>query len=125
MEKFNLERAENGEAVCLGDGTPVKILDFDFQGKILYKYNSQRQDGDVEEKLGCVKKKGEGLNEYEDDKNLYMAPKYAYATIYENEISHELYSGKLCQTPEEAKMQKDKIYPEMKEFKMARIEFID
>ena len=68
MEKFNLKKAENGEAVCLGDGTPVKILDFDYQGKILYKYKSQRQDGNVEEKLGCAKKEGKALNEYEIDK---------------------------------------------------------
>ena len=127
MEKFNLKRAENGDAVCLGDGTPVKILDFDYQGKILYKYNCQRRDGNVEEKLGLATKEGEGLHEYgvKDGIELYMAPKYAYATIYENEISHELYSGKLCQTPEEAEMQKDKIYPEMKKFKLARIEFIN
>ena len=122
MEKFNLKKAENGEAVCLGDGTPVKILDFDYQGKILYKYKSQRQDGNVEEKLGCAKKEGEALNEYEDDKKLYMAPTYAYATIYEQETTHELYSGKLCPTPEEAEMQKDNLFPEMRKFCTARVE---
>jgi len=69
-------------------------------------------------------KEGEGVNVYNEKNDivLYMAPTYAYATIYEQETTHELYSGKLCQTPEEAEMQKDNLFPEMRKFCTARVE---
>lgn len=38
MKIFDLEAAKNGAAVCLSDGTPVKILDFDFNGKLIFKF---------------------------------------------------------------------------------------
>lgn len=130
MKKFDLEAAKNGAAVCLRDGTPAKILDFQFHfpegDMILYKYYDRHLCSDIEsiaEQTGtCIKivVEEEKARMYD----LFMAPVYAYATIYLNRLSKELYSGKLCSTEEIAKMQKDNVYPDMEKFGMARIELL-
>ena len=130
MKKFDLEAAKNGAAVCLRNGTPAKILDFQFHipegDMILYKYYDHEIGSDIEliaEQTGtCIKIVIEEENARKYD--LFMAPVYAYATIYINRHSKELYSGKLCSTEEMAKMQKDNVYPDMEKFGIARIELL-
>lgn len=65
MKKFDIEKAKKGAAVCLRDGTPVKILDFDYNGMVLFKYLSEQEtpDGKKEERLGLDK-----------DQDLFMTP---------------------------------------------------
>lgn len=127
MKKFDLEAAKNGAAVCLRDGTPVKILDFDFNGRIIYKKKFIDPDGAELYELAHCDKEGNGLMLYsvsESNKefDLFMAPVYTYAKIYINRIIQELYSGKICATIEEAAMQKDKVHPDLEYFGMAKIE---
>lgn len=120
MKPFNLEKAQNGEPVCRKDGRPVKILDFDINGYILYKYYNEKEK---REYTATAYKDGRGT--MHSNGNLYMANTIAWATIYKNEYSNELYSGKLCSTREEAEIQKDNLYPDMKKFCMAKIELIE
>lgn len=128
MKPFDLEAAKNGAAVCLRDGRPAKILDFNFHfpegDMILYKYYDNDVGYDIEqiaEVTGtCIKMvtKEENARKYD----LFMAPVYSYAKIYINRTIKELYSGKLCATIEEAAIQKDKVYPNLEYFCMAKIE---
>lgn len=128
MKKFDLEAAKKGAAVCLQDGTPVKILDFDFNGDILYKTKVTNEHAGTHECTIVVQQDGKRGEHEEgcDGKNLdlYMAPVYAYAKIYINRYSKELYSGKICATIEEAKIQRDNIFPDMEKFGIARIELL-
>lgn len=120
MKPFNLEKAQNGEPVCRKDGRPAKILDFNINGGILYKYYDE-----VEKTEFTVTANKDGRATGDSDGNLYMGKKIAWATIYKNEYSNELYSGKLCSTREEAEIQKEKLFSDMKKFCMAKIELIE
>lgn len=129
MKKFDLEAAKNGAAVCLRNGTPAKILDFQFRfvegDMILYKFFSVFNGEDTEmfaDQTGKCDRAG--IDDDARKYDLFMAPVYAYATIYINRHTKELYSGKLCSTEEMAKMQKDNVYPDMEKFGMARIEIL-
>lgn len=142
MKKFDLEKAKNGAAVCLGDGTPVRILDFDFNGRIAYKFipldiigkgvmteDGRRTDGwllDFADQDGIATYSTTNNKKIEKrDRNLFMAPVYAYAAIYKNTNSKELYSGKLVPTKEEAETMKDSVYPELEKFCIGKIELLD
>lgn len=94
MKKFDLEKAKNGAEVCRIDGTPAKILDFDFNGNIIYKYKNDFGRWEAQE----VDEEGQAQKDIDD---LYMAPKRAYATIYKSGFNGKLYSGALCTTIEE------------------------
>lgn len=127
MKKFDLEAAKNGAAVCLRDGTPVKILDFDFNGRIIYKKKFIDPNGEELYVLAHCDKEGNGLracliNEPDKEYDLFMSPVYTYAKIYINRIIQECYSGKICATIEEAAMQKDNVHPDLEYFGMAKIE---
>lgn len=90
MKPFDLEKAKNGAEVCLGDGTPVRILDFDFNGDLLLKipykgstfsnikdkYFTSRYD-----KTGRPLLSSDYLPEYA---TLYMKPIVAYMRVYRN-----------------------------------------
>lgn len=117
METFDLEKAKNGAEVCRIDGAPAKILDFDYNGKIIYKFRDKF--GKWEARM--TDQEGNADNRIDD---LFMSPNYAYATIYKNEFSQDLYSGKLCASKEEAEMQKDSTAPDMRKFCIAKIELL-
>lgn len=117
MKPFDIEKAKNGAEVCRIDGTPAKILDFDFNGKIIYKF----RDENGRWLVMWIDQKG---NAYDGKDNLYMSPIFAYATIYQNEFSQNLYSGKLCASKEEAEMQKDHTSQDMRKFCIAKIELL-
>ena len=108
MKKFDLEAAKNGAAVCLRDGTPAKILDFQFHfpegDMILYKYYDHEIGSDIEliaEQTGtCIKIVIEKENARKYD--LCMAPVYAYACIYKDPMTGVLSTNYIHQTYKEA-----------------------
>lgn len=124
MKKFDLEKAKNGAAVCMRDGTPVKILDFDYAGAICYKYKA----GDGEPKIAFVGQ--DGVHRPNPDNNgirkfdLFMAPTIAYTTIYINRNTSKLYGGELSPTYEEAKNQPDNTVSEWERFCIGKIELL-
>lgn len=122
MKPFNLKKAQNGEPVCRKDGRPAKILDFNFNGRILYKWFSESQQKEHTQITDINGRVERGVTE---EAELRMATKTAWATIYEKEYSQELYCGKLCSTREEAEKQKEIWIPKMKKFGMAKIELIE
>lgn len=100
MKRFDLEKAKNGAAVCMRDGTPAKILDFDFNGKIAYKY----KDNGREYFATCLPT---GKHETFDGRNdpkydLFMAPVCGYMAIKANS-ENIAYGLRLHTTLEDAK----------------------
>ena len=109
MKKFDLQAAKNGAAVCLRDGTPAKILDFQFHfpegDMILYKYYDHEIGYDIEmiaEQTGtCIKNVIETENVRKYD--LFISPVYAYACIYKDPMTGVLSTNYIHQTFEEAR----------------------
>ena len=107
MKKFDLEAAKNGAAVCLNDGTPVYIIDFDFNGRILCK---TKGPGAMERMtVFCIDESGESvwpvnLNVKRSYRlQVFMAPVYAYACIYKDPMTGVLSTNYLHQTLVDAK----------------------
>lgn len=111
MKKFDIEKAKNGAAVCLRDGSPVKILDFDFNGEILYKYKDFRKP---ERYLvsHCGK---DGIHisspvmKHDPRYDLFMEPISGYMIITIMDEKCEAFGGKLHPTLEEAKAELETI----------------
>lgn len=91
MKPFNLEKAKRGAAVCMRDGTPVKILDFDYNGCILYKYPVKDPYSDETVKseyyMMHVDREGKFNNGKDSDRkwsdfDLFMVPTIGYMNIY-------------------------------------------
>ena len=105
MKKFDIKKAKNGEAVCLRDGTPVKVIDFDCNGKMLYKIKKELSNGKKADVLGWATTEGEGLEGkglgIDESKSLYMAPVYSYMNVYKNETNKVLVGGVVRATLEE------------------------
>lgn len=108
MKKFDLEAAKKGAAVCLRNGTPVNILDFQFRLEdgdyILYKYHDIDYGVDIQ-KIADHKGIGIQIN-IDDDKrkyDLFMAPVYAYACIYKDPMTGVLSTNYIHKTYKEAK----------------------
>ncbi|MBR6333720.1 MAG: hypothetical protein IKR77_04930 [Bacteroidales bacterium] len=100
MKRFDLEKAKNGAAVCLMDGTPVKILDFDYNGLILYKHVS----GD-KELLHTVNGDGRAISHcgtHVAEFDLFMQPICGYMAIKTNS-ENIAYGLRLHSTLEDAK----------------------
>lgn len=100
MKKFDLEKAKNGAAVCLMDGTPVKIIDFDYNGLILYKHVS----GD-RELLHTVNGDGRAISNcgtHVEEFDLFMTPVCGYMAIIANS-ENIAYGSRLHTTLEDAK----------------------
>ena len=117
MKQFDIEKAKNGAAVCLRDGTPVKILDFDYNGMVLFKYLSEQEapDGKKEERLGLDK-----------DQDLFMTPVYGYMNVYKNETNKVLVGGVIRATLEECiGAWKDAPLENLKWFCVARVELLE
>lgn len=120
MKEFNIEKAKNGAAVCLRDGTPVKILDFDYNGNVLYEI----------ERYG-IKNHWIANNEGVCDMwlpkyNLYMAPVYGFVNVYKNEANMILVGGVVRATLEECKEAgKDAPMENLEWFCHARVELLD
>lgn len=87
MKPFNLEKAIAGKPVCRRDGKTVKILDFDYNGKILYKVLTQIDPlNDNVWYTNAVDQevffdKAYGL----DERDLMMADVVAYMNIYKRD----------------------------------------
>lgn len=131
MKKFDIEKAKNGAAVCLRDGTPVKILDFDYQGNILYKYSYEDPNGERIDDLGWVEKTGSGLDAHREnikdkDKDLFIAPTYGFMNVFKNEDNKVLVGGVIRATQEDCvEAGKTDLMPGTKWFCMARVELLD
>lgn len=89
MKPFDLEKAKNGAAVCMRDGTPVKILDTDYNGYILYKYPLLDSDGTLKNEYSIMHVDQDGkfifLKGEErkwSDFDLFMVPTIGYMNIY-------------------------------------------
>lgn len=90
MKPFDLEKAKNGALVCLDDGTPVKILDFNYNGKILCKLQQKGLSGKIIDRLGDF-----------DSDDLCMSPTFVYMNVYKKENNSELVGGSIRATQEE------------------------
>lgn len=130
MKPFDLEKAKNGAAVCLRDGRPAKILDFNFHfpegDMILYKYYDNDAGYDTEliaEVTGtCLK-----IVTNEQDKrkyDLFMAPVYAYINVFKSEDGTRLHGGTLYPTPEDCKKRAKRTW-NARPFCIARVELLD
>ena len=117
MKPFDLEKAKKGASVCRRDGTPVKILDFDFAGGILYKFTT---NGVVK----TVKVRPDGSSPFDRRDDIFMAPTIAYTKIYKNTYSNSLFGGKLVATKAEAEQQKSYYEKGIEEFCIAKIELL-
>ena len=88
MKPFDLEKAKKGAAVCLRDGTPVKILDFDYSGKILYKFVHHIENNIEYPSMGFANYEGTATtlnNKRLPNSELYdlfMVPVFGYMCIY-------------------------------------------
>lgn len=115
MKKFDIEKAKNGAAVCLRDGTPVKILDFDFCGKVVVRFRQIDSCGMEENRLDVF-----------DHGELYMAPVYGYMNVYKNETNKVLVGGVVRATLEECiGAGKDAPMENLEWFCHARVELLD
>lgn len=129
MKKFDLESAKNGAAVCLRDGTPAKILDFEFHNPdgdlIIYKYYNIDCHGEINmfaDQTGrCVKIFIDGDARKYD---LFMAPVYAFACIYKDPMTGVLSTNYIHQTYEEAKANQLMDCEDREFFCHARIEML-
>ena len=132
MKQFDIEKAKNGAAVCLRDGTPVKILDFDYNGMVLFKYLSEQEapDGKKEERLGWATINGYGRGRHgtcpDKDQDLFMTPVYGYTSVYKNDTNKVLLGGVIRATLEECK-DAGKVAPNehLRWFCHARVELLD
>lgn len=130
MKPFDLEKAKNGAAVCLRDGRPAKILDFNFHfpegDMILYKYYDNDAGYDIEqiaEVTGtCIKMvtKEEDARKYD----LFMAPVYAYINVFKSEDGTRLHGGTLYPTPEDC-LKRAKRTWNARPFCIARVELLE
>lgn len=107
MKKFDLEAAKNGAAVCLRDGTPVKILDFDFNGEILCK--AKIPEFENRDTAFCIDNSGKSIWPIDlkigksDKLKVFMAPVYGYACIYKDIMTSVLSTNYIHETYEEAR----------------------
>lgn len=128
MKPFDLEKAKNGGSVCLSDGTPVKILDFDFNGNILYKVRVTQDNGKTIDGTIVVNQRGVREENGYDGKelNLYMAPICGYMVLYKTEkeelVGGQLYSEKK-KAEQEAVNQIGNDYVNI--FSLAKVEILD
>lgn len=132
MKQFDIEKAKNGAAVCLRDGTPVKILDFDYNGMVLFKYLSEQEapDGKKEERLGWATEDGYGRGRYgtcpDKDQDLFMTPVYGYMNVFKHEGDKVLVGGVIRATHEECiEAGEADLNANLKWFCVARVELLD
>lgn len=115
MKQFDIEKAKNGAAVCLRDGTPVKILDFDFRGKVVARYQETYTSG----------KKIDRLEQFDHDE-LYMVPVYGYMNVFKHEGDKVLVGGVIRATHEECiEAGEADLNANLKWFCVARVELLD
>ena len=125
MKEFNIEKAKNGSAVCLRDGTPVKILDFDYNGNVLYETERYGIKNNY-----IANKEGVCIDPFDDmwlpKYNLYMAPVYGFMNVYKNEANMILVGGVVRATLEECK-KAGKVAPmeNLEWFCHARVELLE
>ncbi len=125
MKQFDIEKAKNGAAVCLRDGTPVKILDFDYNGMVLFKYLSIEED-----MLGWATIDGYGRKRYgtghDKDQDLFMTPVYGYMNVFKHEGDKVLVGGVIRATHEECiEAGEADLNANLKWFCVARVELLD
>lgn len=86
MKPFDLEKAKNGAEVCLGDGTPVKIMDFDFNDLLMVKIPYMGRDGREISILCLYHKNGDtaDMDEPKEKRRLFLRPKTGYMKVYRN-----------------------------------------
>ncbi len=128
MKPFDLEKAKNGAAVCLSDGSPVKILDFDFNGDILYKFKDTDHSGITVELtvlVGQDGKRGKHNIGYDWKKlDLYMAPVVAYMNVYRDKDNECLRGGRIYASEEDCETAKKRSHSSIF-FCKAKIELLD
>jgi len=125
MKNFDIEKAKNGAAVCLRDGTPVKILDFEYNGNVLYEIERHGIKNNW-----IANKEGVCIDPFDDmwlpQYNLYMAPVYGFMNVYKNEANMILVGGVVRATLEECiGAGKSAPMDNLKWFCHARVELLD
>lgn len=125
MKQFDIEKAKNGAAVCLRDGTPVKILDFDYNGNLLYEIERHGIKNHW-----IANNEGVCIDPFDDmwlpQYNLYMAHVYGFMNVYKNEANMILVGGVIRATLEECiGAGKDAPMENLEWFCHARVELLD
>lgn len=115
MKQFDIEKAKKGAAVCLRDGTPVKILDFDFEGLVVARFQEFDKAGRKRDRL-------EKFAPHE----LYMSPKFAYMNVFKAGDDSALVGGVIRATHEECiEAGEADLNANLKWFCVARVELLD
>lgn len=115
MKQFDIEKAKNGAAVCLRDGTPVKILDFDFEGLVVARFQEFDKAGRKRDRL-------ERFGHHE----LYMSPRFAYMNVFKHEGDKALVGGVIRATHGECiEAGETDLNANLKWFCVAKVELLD
>lgn len=128
MKPFDLKKAKNGAAVCLKDETPVKVLDFDFNGHILCKTKKPEfGKGEIVFSIDnfgeCIWPVDVKLGKSENLK-VFMAPVYAYMNVFKSEDGTRLHGGTIYPTTEDCKKRAKRTW-NARPFCIARVELLD
>lgn len=134
MKEFDLEKAKNGAAVCMRDGTPVKILDFEYKhpdgNAILYKYDEWNFDKKNIESTMFTDLSGKCIMIVPDELSgrfdLFMAPITGYMSTYRDENGN-LVGGTVFVELEDCEKEKDR-YEQTDRyhfFRYAKVELLD
>ena len=105
MEKFNLERALAGEAVCTRDGREVTQLNYFEAPKDLFTVG-----GVLDRELYLWQTNGRFSETKEDSRDLFMKPKEnaIWINVYKNENGFLYTNGSDYRSEESAKKNADK-----------------
>lgn len=108
MKPFDLEAAKKGAKVCLGDGTPARIIAFDAKGK--YPIVTLIEAGDIETVVRFTTQGRRNANTGVDNSHidLFMASvkHKGWVNVYRRSPTSTSFTcGALFQTKEEAKQQ--------------------
>lgn len=117
MKNFDYEKALNGDPVCLKNGTPVKIIDFEYnRNSIVFKYN---EDG--KQILKQCFKNGKLGYTMDHPCILFMKPKIAFMKVYRTEDMKAV-GSRIFASKEEAERSDEDI---QNCIGLAKVEFID
>ena len=124
MKKFDIEKAKNGASVCLDDGTPARILDFEYNAnRIVFKFATESGT----ENIGYCFTDG-----YDNggEQVLFMAPVIGYTVLYKTRDG-SIFSRELRSCKELAEEERDRFKEVVRDgdafsfFSLAKVELLD
>lgn len=124
MKKLDIEKAKNGASVCLDDGTPAKILDFEYNAnRIVFKFTTSNGT----ENIGYCFTDG---YDKEGKQVLFMAPVIGYTVFYKKRDG-SIFSRELRSCKELAEEERDRFKEVVQDgeavsfFTLAKVELLD